>query len=180
MSWQWLNQFIHNHILTRHKDNSDLVSLMQISNMMISDINVLWSFMHMCILDQHQCHLIVFIQLKWWICSVHLIFVNLNVSWITVKILAQSYVSKYLNESDACLHTHEHHHVLSLCCWCDNKLLLLTCSWDWFFTQHVNLFKNWSSILLVWHVVRVRVSDEILTLTRFICDIKVNDWANIS
>jgi len=47
------------HLLARYKVHLNLVSLMQIAEVVVGDISVLGSLMHMCNLDQGQSGLIV-------------------------------------------------------------------------------------------------------------------------
>jgi len=50
--------------LTEYKVYLNLIVLMQIADVVIEDINVLWLLMYICILDQDQDSLIVFFKLN--------------------------------------------------------------------------------------------------------------------
>ncbi len=50
--------------MTEYKVYLNLIVLMQIADVVIEDINVLWLLMYICILDQDQDSLIVFFKLN--------------------------------------------------------------------------------------------------------------------
>ena len=153
---------------------------MQVLNVMIDDIDVLWLFMHICVLDQDQEDLIVSFELKRWSCLMSLIFSDVHMIWISFKVLAYVHVLQHLSESDSNLCAYWHDHVLNLCDWCDNKLLLAACSWDWFIFKHVHMSQNRSAILFVWCVVWVRVFKHNLTFTELIHYAEIDDWSDVS
>ncbi len=66
---------------------------MQIADVVIEDINVLWLLMYICILDQDQDSLIVFFKLNEWRSLMSFILLNTHTVWVDFKIFVYVYVS---------------------------------------------------------------------------------------